>query len=113
MKTRNGFVSNSSSSSYVVYLPDNFKLDLKSEDVQRRFDDTYGEDGNIDEFSGEVQEAFEALMAEGEVDTSTEGAGALEDLLANYVIASFGSGPDGGCIVLANKERIRKIEREG
>jgi hypothetical protein len=86
MKTRQGFVSNSSSSSFVVCLPDNLK-----------FKDNY------------VQEALETLIAEGSYYEyeNYDSFNALSDAIRPYVIASFDV--DAGQIVVADKEKIRKI----
>ena len=111
MKMRNGFVSNSSSSSYVVYLPDNFKLNLGTPAIEKLLSEFY-DHMDIDEFRGEIQEALDELMAEGEIGSETAGEGALVYILGPYIIASFDTGPDSGCIALANKDKIRQIQHE-
>ena len=88
MKIRNGFVSNSSSSSFVVCLPDNL-----------RFKDNATHD------------AYEMLVANGSFleEEDYDDFQLLSDALRPYVIASFDVPSDCGQILIADKEKIRKI----
>jgi len=100
MKIRNGFVSNSSSSSFVILLPENFTLDLSEFD----FKDSYTNEE-------EVRQMFNKLLHENEVCPGYESGafGVLEQVLNDYTIATFETGPDAGQIVLADQDKVKKI----
>jgi hypothetical protein len=89
MKTRNGFVSNSSSTSFVVVLP-NIPLVFSSK---------------------KAQEAYKKLIADGEFREYKDYVGfqRLSSDLSKYVIASFEVDSDAGIIVVADKIKIRDI----
>ena len=93
MKFRNGFVSNSSSSSFVVLLPKDL---LPPQDLL-----TY----------------FNQLVLQGELwkeEVDREGYEHLLDFLKDrgYVVATLDGGPDTGQIVIADIEKVRAIINE-
>ena len=88
MKTRNGFVSNSSSTSFVVVLPEKLKFEDK-----------------------EIQVAYNKLMADGEFEEFNNWGvfRLLSSELTKYAIGTFEVGSDSGKIVVADKNKVRKL----
>jgi len=113
MKIRSGFVSNSSSSSFVVFLPENFietidfdKIANGDEDFPVKHFKKLIKKLIKDEgfYMEEVGESFK----EKELD-EYEICDILQEILDPYVIASMESGPDEGQIMVANREKIKEI----
>lgn len=104
MKIRTGFVSNSSSSSFVVFIPDGFIPDWNKYKELMEDNETTSE---------ECQLAYDELLQEGEL--WEEGNYSTSDIFSqmfqdeDMIIASFDSGPDSGQTVLANKDKIMKL----
>jgi len=94
MKTRNGFVSNSSSSSFVVLLPDDFDINDKNETMKKG-----------------VIELFHELLQHGQIWQEGNYAAyqVLEEILDPYIIAGIDGPSDAGQIVLADKNKIKGI----
>lgn len=126
MKTRTGLVSNSSSSSFVVLLPDNF--DIKAfveqnwENAEVDFDEYDVEDEKFETLTGleptydnklkvYIEEKLNELI-EGDLYDDHGALYMLSYLLKDYVIASINSGPDEGqiiCLTDEEKQKIREI----
>jgi hypothetical protein len=87
MKIRCGFVSNSSSSSFVVLLPHNLNVRKG------------------------LQDAFNRLVNEGELweEECFGYFGELVDILNDYIIAVIETPSDGGVITIADREKVEKI----
>jgi hypothetical protein len=105
MKIRNGFVSNSSSSSFVILLPKNFDIntiDFEAELEKCEYDETDAE---------RVKEAMEEFIKNGELweQESYEEVDIIHNILKKYVVTSFDGGPDDGKIVLLNTKKVYKI----
>lgn len=101
MKMRQGFVSNSSSSSFVVLLPAGFTItDISAAEV------AYSEASKE-----QVEEALFELLNEGTVwnEEDRNFANILSEVLKKYIIAKFESGPEGCKIILADEPKARKI----
>ena len=100
MKIRNGFVSNSSSSSFVILLPENFKLDLSDVDF---------EDYEVEE--KDVQDAFDNLLRDKEIwdEEYGEENEVLGDALEDYIVATIDTSPEGGQLILADPKKVKKI----
>lgn len=111
MKIRNGFVSNSSSSSFVVLLPENFveNLDFSKytdEDLDfpvERFKDAINQLINNEQLWDE--ELYDLLNDKDHDDLPD----VFYDILNPYVIAEMNSGPDDGKWCVANKTKIKEI----
>ncbi|MCK9477697.1 MAG: hypothetical protein M0R46_17425 [Candidatus Muirbacterium halophilum] len=124
MKIRNGFVSNSSSSSFVIALPKDF-------DAVAYVEEKYSEmrsylvsdiiDKWEDEFDGMDEEKFvkeksvqiiENLKSEGYYDSyeSSLEMYVIGELLRDYIIVSMESGPDSGYCELLSEKQIDKIK---
>lgn len=114
MKIRTGFISNSSSTSYVILLPKDFK---PHEFMEK----------HIKEVPGLMSEMLDLEPGEYDkrvvVDTLTEfinkgylwesdsdlAMSVLPELLKEYVICELETGPESGIITLANRDRAIKI----
>ena len=105
MKIRNGFVSNSSSSSFVILLPENF--DIETIDFQKVVDSLDYCDSN----SEDVKESLKSLIKNKALwnEESYDTVDALHEILKPYIIAEVDGGPDEGKIILADRKRIKKI----
>ena len=135
MKLRNGFVSNSSSSSFVVLLPDTLKFeDINQENIKNSILEYLGfedEKEDPDEYNNaldDVKKAFSKLKDGSEVWTGEDAGGrVLEELfyksddsrdtdlegpLAKYVIASFDTSSDAGQIIGVKRADVEKILSE-
>jgi len=135
MKLRNGFVSNSSSSSFVVLLPDTLKFeDINQENIKNSILEYLGfedEKEDPDEYNSaldDVKKAFSKLKDGSEVWTGEDAGGrVLEELfyksddsrdtdlegpLAKYVIASFDTSSDAGQIIGVKRADVEKILSE-
>lgn len=98
MKIRIGFVSNSSSSSYVVLMPEDFEKQLPSGERE------------------EIIALAEKLATDGQLWQEEEDGGDYEELLQKvdrYIVATVDSGPDDGKIILCDPRKVRKIINEG
>jgi hypothetical protein len=109
MKIRNGFVSNSSSSSFVVLLPENFLETIDYAKIIQGDDDfplsdftrlllDFTQNGGI--WEEEIREYDEEDYEFSDI---------LNDLIRPYVIASMSTSSDGGQIVIANRETVKKL----
>jgi len=109
MKIRNGFVSNSSSSSFVVLLPDNFLEGIDYVKISN------GEDEfPMDEFKRLVTTfVTNGGMWDEEIydyDTGDwEFYDILYDLVQPYVIASMDTSSDGGQWMIADRNKVMNI----
>ena len=117
MKIRNGFVSNSSSSSFIVLLPKGFDADkfadnLTDEQLNPSKWDSYDRE--------EVREGIKLLMEQKSLWYDQGIVGRLKynylypvsEMLSEYIIGSTEGGPDDGSISLvsdSDRERIKEI----
>jgi hypothetical protein len=108
MKIRAGFVSNSSSSSFVVFLPENF---VETIDYEKITDGD--EDFPLDKFKEMLNEFIRrGSMSHEEIyeyDDDYEFMDLMDDLIRPYIIASVECGSDRGSIVVASREKIKKL----
>lgn len=117
MKIRTGFVSNSSSSSYIVMFPDNFKIeDFNFEKYKEKINEVFN-DWDLDSYSKEQYQAeIERLILGLASDTEyiyQDGADwqfeLLSEILEDYTIAMIDSSSDCGAIQGVNKDKMKKI----
>jgi hypothetical protein len=106
MKTRNGFVSNSSSSSFVVCLPDEF--DINDIDFEKQHSGKMEEDEIT---KGDVITAFQEFINDKYFFTGDYNSIGmiLEEILQPYAIATVECGPDSGALILADNNKIKEI----
>lgn len=113
MKIRQSFVSNSSSTSYVVLFPEGATaddLELKNlEGAVAEMQDSEGTDE--EEAKKDLLEGLSRLLGGSSISDYDDGAlvNVLPDLLDDYVIASMESGPDAGCVMVAQSAKVKKI----
>lgn len=109
MKLRTGFVSNSSSSSFILLLPENFIETIDFDKV------TQGdEDFPLDDFKRLINDLTvrggmwrESIYDYDQQDY--EFADILDELVRPYVVAGVDGGPDEGQYVVLNREEIKKL----
>lgn len=105
MKIRNGFVSNSSSSSYVIVLPDSFMLNTKDENIKKAFDVLRAQK-NVNFLYSDCQEE---IKESDRYDIYYN----LKCILEKYIVAESHGGPDeGDQLILVSNDKIRKIWKE-
>ena len=109
MKIRQGFVSNSSSSSFVILLPKEFG----KEDFKKLFDAANCQN-KLDENDIDydyVEKAVSELLHTRSIwsEDYYEALDILETVFINHMIATFDTGPDSGQIVVADADVVKKI----
>jgi hypothetical protein len=113
MKVRIGFVSNSSSSSYVILLPEHYTLTIETINNYLQNDDKEGylSDGLKPE---DVLSSFGVLKKEGTIlfEDMYRESSVLSKMLKDYIVAEVPTGPDGGQLVLAEPGKVKKITGE-
>lgn len=106
MKTRHGFVSNSSSSSFIILLPDNFDLRQKEFTIDE------------DEYDGltkdELFKVWDKILEDNggwEETCQNESYRLLTDsLLSDYIISKVNSGPDESQLIIINGTQRTKVK---
>jgi hypothetical protein len=113
MKIRQSFVSNSSSTSYVVLFPEGATVDnLEFTDLDRQVGRLMDDEGiERDEAVKILKDGVTRLLGDGcilEYDDPILGH-ILPDLLEDYVIDSIDTGPDAGQVSAADTKKVKKI----
>lgn len=108
MKIRAGFVSNSSSSSFVVLLPENFIETVDFDKFSKK------EDFSVDKFKIFVEKFVKRSGYHADYydrdESEYEFYDALRDITRQYVVADIdGSSDTGDQIVVLNREKIKKL----
>lgn len=102
MKTRIGFVSNSSSTSFVVLLPEGLQIDWSEHEEIIDKEETEKET---------VERAFSELTKGNELwqEEYYSEIYVLREALSKYIIATFDVPSDCGIMMPANKNKIKEI----
>lgn len=113
MKRRTGFISNSSSSSFVIYIPDS--LTVTKDDIKN--DPSYQRISKEREYSGYSRLHIGELLAD--IKNLKKGKGAtacyetnyewLREYFDEYIVGSFDTGPDEGQLVPLDKDKLKKL----
>ena len=110
MKIRNGFVSNSSSSSYVILLPKDFDVNsfsVSDEKIQklnkwREDEDKWDQNRIREEITNFILYKYANPNDSGNYDV-------LAEVLEEYVIATIETGPDSGEAILIDADKALQI----
>lgn len=107
MKIRSGFVSNSSSISFVVLIPEDF--DFSKVDKLKYISEYENGDENVSE--SELEECYKSLIEDGYIfENGNYGPfTVLLNILNDYVIVTLNSGPDDVQISLSDLSAVKKI----
>ena len=111
MKIRNGFVSNSSSSSFVAFIPKNFKIETKNVSHEAKLLFKYLVRNDC------LYECDLENLFEDDVNKHDEDLGEAYDELTNFLIdnkmilVSVDGQPDHGHIILVDGKTIDEIHR--
>ena len=105
MKVRKGFVSNSSSTSFVVMLPDDYKVPAtESEQLKEVFQMLVSKGEIYQEEMAELDEGFWDKNAVSEEEPYSEAYFRLCELLDKHVVASLYGSDGEGRVVLGKKK---------
>ena len=113
MKIRNGFVSNSSSSSFVVLLPKDFESQIGNLDLSEydNGDGTFGDDGETTE--AKIRKELLELVRSKSLwaEESYAEYQVIEEIMRelDLIIAVVDGGPDESKITVADADKVQKI----
>lgn len=110
MKIRNGFVSNSSSSSYVLYIPDNFDREKFFQENEQIAIDIIENDEKYDQ--KKFKKIYLDFLNGGGFwrDNDYISYEALYEMFSDFEVASMETGPDEGQMVILDNQKIKKID---
>ncbi len=106
MKIRNGFVSNSSSSSFIILLPESF--DISTIDFQAKIDKCrYADEATIEN----VKKVVEKLLKEHQIydEECYREIDVVHEIFKDYILESIDTGPDEGSMTLVDVKKVKKI----
>lgn len=111
MKIRFGFVSNSSSSSYVLLLPKNFDTNMFIDNMDEERIKEIIEDHDLED-KDELKYHVEKLIEDGYLYAYDDSKSlyVCEDVLRDFKIMSIQGGPDDGSISLMSEREKEKIK---
>jgi len=105
MKIRNGFVSNSSSSSFVVLLPKNFDADMFIDNMEDDEIENIMEEHNM-KSKNQIKKILRTCVKDNGTWNEEEGFYMCTELLDEFVIATVEGGPDDGSLsIMSEKEK--------
>lgn len=110
MKLRKGFVSNSSSSSFIVLLPENFIEIIDFDNITEGYDEF---------LTDKFKELLNKFISEGGIWSDSiyndydeygyELHDVLHEVIQPYIVETFDAGPDAGQIKILDREKIKKL----
>jgi hypothetical protein len=111
MKIRNGFVSNSSSSSFVVLLPKDFSVTAAMVSGLKDYRVTVEELGGAEQTAETIRSVLIDLRKRKQIyaEECNSVFNVLVELMRDYVVGAMDTGPDAGQIVLADEKKLRKL----
>jgi len=116
MKIKADFVTNSSSTVYIVFVPPNYELNEEElqKVAQKHWDDGEGNSDSFDtaeEYKERVLEDFEDFMGDSFMyEEDTMGFYTLKEILTSkFEILSIDVGPDSGQIRNISSEKVKEI----
>ena len=117
MKTRLGFVSNSSSSSFVLLFPANYDIKKDAPHLKKKFfESSWNQRKNPDLTEEDIIQVYEKFLDKEEFDSygewgenTSEEYNLVYDFFSKFKIASSDSGPDNpSTISVISKEKVLK-----
>lgn len=110
MKIRNGFVSNSSSSSYVILVPKNFDIeDYMEDNPENVIRASLEADINLEEAKQLSMNTFNRVSKKGGyLSEYDEAFWILPGILKDFIISEIETGPETGRISFVKEESIEK-----
>jgi hypothetical protein len=112
MKTRKGFVSNSSSSSYIVDLPEDFNPDqfLSEENITKIKEQLQDYQKKYIKDIPKIKQDLDVLLKNGFVvngyfNPSDIDTGVLSIILRPFVVFTYDGGPDNDDFIVVTKKR--------
>lgn len=107
MKIRAGFVSNSSSSSFVIMLPKNFDADMFIDNMTDEEIEGLIEEHNMKN-KDQIKDILRSCVNDGGTWNGEKGYYMCTELLNDFVVTTVEGGPDDGSIsIMSEKERDR------
>ncbi len=108
MKMRKGFVSNSSSSSFVILLPEKFSID----DIDwSKYNMFINDETTKEESIKIVKESIKKIIQEKRLFEygNYDSFNIIPEIFSDFIIAEIECGSDEGQIVLVDRDKVKKL----